>query len=465
MPDQTITIRGRRPPEEASVSADSIRYLPFDMPPGVTRLSLTLDFEEGPGPDDRGTVDLGLFDPRGYEFGGPGFRGWQGGTRRAASVTGDKATTAPWYVPGPLPAGRWHLAQWFLRSAPAGLGYTYTVTLGFDDPAPPPALPDVPAYDPGVLDPAPGWYAAGLHNHTVHSDGGLSLADMVTHQASTGHRIVACTDHNSVRGHYHFAETARQRPDMLLLFGSEITSAYGHANVLGQRPGFWYDFRMDGGDGRLPLLIDEAHEQGALVVINHPFSGCTTCAWRYPADEWRGADAIEVWNGRFKPDDRQAVDWWDAMLKAGRRLPAIGGADFHNLGDRLTPTAWLHCQNLSRPAVLEAIQRGRSFLSESPHGPKLYLTAGDGRALPGDTIRPQNGRPAPVQAHVLGGAGLTLRMVWNDGETHLPVPSDDAALPFDVPLNGASAFGYVRAELLRPDGVVAALTNPIFLER
>ncbi len=482
---QVIVIEGRREAREAAVSADSIRYLPFDVPPGVTRIHVKKEFDHGPDPNARNTVDLGLFDPRGYAFGGPGFRGWQGGMPDDLVLSGDMADS-PYYLAGPIPAGRWHLAQWFIKSTRAGLGYKYIITLSFDGAPPPARMPAVPRYQPGVLNPAPGWYAGNLHAHSRHSDGTRTLAEVVARNKAAGFHFLAATDHNTPRHHYEFAATAQQHPDHLLLFGDEFTSPFGHANIIGQRPGHWFDFRINGGDGRLPQIIAQAHRQGAIFMINHPFTGCTTCLWRYPFAEAQSADAIEVWNGTWNEDDRLAVEWWDRLLKQGRRIHALGGSDYHRGDDPLMPATWVYARNLSQPAVMEAMRRGRAFLAESPHGVKLYLSAQNGRALPGDSIRLYSGDAVAVQVRVTGGQGLTLRLVSCGGEAQRPIASADAVLNLSVPLKSrvanerktasaaaadarrtalpAPASGcYVRAELRRPDGAMAALTNPIYI--
>ncbi|MDQ4074816.1 MAG: CehA/McbA family metallohydrolase [Chloroflexota bacterium] len=461
-PDHVIVIQGRRGPEEAMVSAASIRYLPFDVPEGVTRIHVRQQLEHGADPKQRGNIDLGLFDPRGYAFGGPGFRGWQGGMPGDLVLTGDIATSAPWYIPGPIPAGRWHLGQWFITSAPAGVSYTYTITLSFDGPKPPERMPDVPTYDLGVIVGAPGWYAGNLHAHTIHSDGRRTLEELVEQNRAAGFHFLAPTDHNATRPHYHFAEVAQAHPDHLLLAGVEVTSPYGHANIIGQYPGHWFDFRIDGGDGRLPGIITEAHRQGAVVMLNHPFATCTTCAWRFPMDEWSEADAIEVWNGAWTPDDRLAVDWWDSLLKIGRRIHAYGGTDYHGGDNPLVPAIWVYANNLSQPAIMEGLRLGRTFLSEGPNGPKLYLTA-RGEVLPGGLITPGRDGTVPVAVRVVEGQGLLLRLVWATGEDKLSVKAGDVTLEYAVPVSPTRTASYVRVELLYPDGRVAALTNPIYI--
>lgn len=457
-PEQTIVIEGRLPERAAAWDLSSLQYLPFDVPEGVTSIFIRREMD----PVERQTVALLLYDPRGHGPGGPGFRGYQGAVNidDALTLTGDPATCTSWYRAGPLQAGRWHIGQWYLAPTSGGLGYRYTITFGFDGPPAPRAFVPVPAYNPGVVRVGAGWYAGSLHCHTHYSYdthiGGppRTAPELIRMHADAGYDFVAITDHNAARAHFDVAAIAARHPGMLLLFGNELTTLNGHANTLGISPGARFDFRLMPGDRLLPGLITEVQDQGGVFIVNHPFQNCPDCAWRYPAQEWARADAIEVWNREWSDTNRQAVDWWDAMLKEGRRIPAVGGSDYHRGDSPLSPATWVHAENLSRAAVLAAIRRGRAVMTDGARGSRVILAA-EGGALPGDTVR----GPLEVYARVTGGAGLTLRFVHQSGESRAPVETDDALLAFTAP-PGPNA--YARAELLRPDESMAAMTNPIF---
>lgn len=457
-PEQTIVIEGHLPPEAAAWDLSSLQYLPFDVPEGVTRIHIRREMD----PVERQKVALLLYDPRGHGPGAPGFRGYQGAVNidTDLTLTGDAETCTTWYRAGPLQPGRWHIGQWYLVPTPGGLGYRYTITLGFDGPPAPTEFAPVPAYNPGVVRAGAGWYAGSLHCHTHYSYdthiGGppRTAPEVIGMHAEAGYDFVAITDHNAARAHFDLASIVQSHPGMLLLFANELTTLNGHANTIGIVPGARFDFRLVPGDGLLPGIVSEVQTQGGVFIVNHPFQNCPDCAWRYPESEWERADAIEVWNREWSDTNRQAVDWWDGMLKAGRRIPAVGGSDYHRGDSPLSPCTWVHADNLSRAAVLSAIRHGRAFMTDGPRGPKVFLT-GPGGALPGDTAR----GALEVSARVTGGAGCTLRFVCHAGESLVPVASDDATLPFSAP---AGPNAYVRAELLRADGSMAAMTNPIF---
>lgn len=486
-PDVVLTIHGHRDPKFASVSSKAMYYLPFDVPAGVTRITIHHAYDHGPDPTVKNTVDFGLFDPRGggkkpgERPSAAGVRGWEGGSPADFVITGDPATCSPHAIPGPIPAGRWNIAQYFLTSTPAGLTYTYTITLSFDGPAPPTAAVAPAAYDPGVVKGGPGWYAGNLHCHSLHSDGGRTFEETIARCEANGFDFVASTEHNSTTAHYDFPAVGRDHPNVLLLYGDEFTSPGGHAGIIGQRPGYWFDFRIDPGDGQLPGIIADAHQQGALFVINHPFAMCTSCPWRYTPAEWVDqADGIEVWNGTWTPDDRLAIDLWDTLLRQGKHLNAYGGTDYHRGDDVLTPAALTYAASLSTPAVLDGLRKGHVVLSESPRGPHVVLTTpadADKAApsvLPGDTLKvPAGDTPVALAAHVTGAApGMRLRVVWSTGEATYPVRSEagDTVIPLSVPFPANAARSYVRAELLKGDepvrtAIMVSLTNPIYLSR
>ncbi len=123
-------------------------------------------------------MDTGIFDPRGHGVpgsaqggGAPGFRGWQGGTSDDLLLTTEFETISPQCLPGPVQPGQWHLAQWFIKSTRAGLGYRYRIELSTNGPPAPGSIPEPDIYDPGVLNHGPGWYPGNPHAHKIHSDG------------------------------------------------------------------------------------------------------------------------------------------------------------------------------------------------------------------------------------------------------------------------------------------------------
>jgi hypothetical protein len=108
---------------------------------------------------------------------------------------------------------------------------------------------------------------------------------------------------------------------------------------------------------------------------------------------------------------------------------------------------------------MDALRHGRVVVSESPTAARLYLSVKGAR--PGDTasITPDG---APVTVRVVGGRGLTARIVWPDGHLEVPATTDDFTMERAISLDLARP-AYVRAELRYPDGRMCALTNPVWV--
>jgi predicted metal-dependent phosphoesterase TrpH len=129
------------------------------------------------------------------------------------------------------------------------------------------------------------YYSGNLHCHSTHSDGGRSFEDLIRRNKEFedlirrnkefGFEYVASTEHNTPTAIFDFPKAEKIGP--LLLIGTEVTMPGGHAGLIGQRPGYWWDFRTDPGDGGLKSIVAEAKRQGAVMIINHPFATCTTC--------------------------------------------------------------------------------------------------------------------------------------------------------------------------------------------
>lgn len=160
---ETRTVRGTLP----TGSPDFV-YLPVEVPAGVAeiRVSYTYDKPSVPAGTMGNALDIGIFDERGTELGGRGFRGWSGGARTEFFIRSDDAT--PGYVPGAVRPGTWHIALGPYTVAPRGLAYEVTVTLTYGKgvPAPDPVYPPARAKGRGRA-----WYRGDCHLHSWYSDG------------------------------------------------------------------------------------------------------------------------------------------------------------------------------------------------------------------------------------------------------------------------------------------------------
>jgi hypothetical protein len=260
-----------------------------------------------------------------------------------------------------------------------------------------------------------------------------------------GLEFLGVTDHNNVRHHEEYGSGGNGAP--VVVPGVEVTTYGGHWNALGTDR--WWEFRIPEA-GAVERAMADAAAAGAFVSVNHPKPFGPP--WEYPTV--RSFHAVEVWNGPWALN-AVAVDFWDARLRAGARLAAIGGSDTHLLrardpdprhSQRLgTPTTWVAAgARLDQTTILDALRAARTFVSASPAGPQLYLESG-GKG---------------VRVSVRGGRGARMALITDVGRIAESAVSDpdEWAASYAVPRDAQ----YVRAQLANDRGELEALTSPLW---
>lgn len=430
------------------------RYVnvPFEVPPATTRLDLALAYDKAGGEN---VVDLGLLEPGPIALGTRAFRGWTGGERSEIFLTATDAT--PGYWPGPIQPGRWHVGLGLYKVGSAGVDVEVTVRLSsaaLEEEAPSPSTG--PSRAPVRSGPA--WYSGALHAHTTHSDGALSAQELAGRARAEGLDFLAITDHNN---------TAHQReridvPGLLTIVGEEVTTPGGHFNVWGLSGArAFIDFRVPPGDPAIETLVDQAVAQGAVAGINHPFSACVACSWTHRVPQ--AVSTIEI-SGREPEEMPRAVALWDTLLRAGRRIAAVGVSDWHR-GDTPLGAASVRiwARELSTPAILDGIRSGRVVVMADgvTAPPELRLRAGDREGRVGDTLDLHKGDSCLVTIAAPGSAyeGARVELFWN-GEVvaTLPLVNGEASITRYVSTNG-----YLRAHVIAPSGRPIAVTNPVWI--
>lgn len=261
-----------------------------------------------------------------------------------------------------------------------------------------------------------------------------------------------------------------------MLLGEEVTTRNGHVVALGTDPGTFVDWRYRARDNRFGRFARQIRRAGGLVVPAHPHATCIGCNWKFGFGE---ADAVEVWNGPWTPDDEVALADWDGMLVASVRegrdwIPAMGGSDAHRDPDVVgLPQTVVLADGLSRRAIQDGIRAGRCYVAESA-AVSLALTASGPRgehAGIGERLRVADDSPVTVRAEVTGAPGCTVRLVTDQGVLHtsapLPASGEGAVEWRTTPAYAAYVRAEVRHEATLPPlpGSLAAFTNPVFLGR
>ncbi|MER5599971.1 CehA/McbA family metallohydrolase [Streptomyces sp. NPDC002265] len=464
---ETRTVRGTLP----TGSPDFV-YVPLVVPSGVRelRVAYTYDKPSVPAGTAGNALDIGVFDEHGTELGGRGFRGWSGGARSEFFIRADDAT--PGYLPGPVRKGTWHIALGPYTVAPQGLNYEITVTLSYGEPGvtPEPVYPPARAKGRGRA-----WYRGDCHLHSWYSDGRRTPAEIAALARAAGLDFINSSDHNTHSAHAHWADAAGD--DLLVMLGEEVTTRNGHVLALGTEPGTFVDWRYRARDNRFGRFARRIRGAGGLVVPAHPHATCVGCGWKFGFGD---ADAVEVWNGPYTPDDEVALADWDNMLVASVReggrgwIPAMGNSDAHRDPDVVgSPQTVVLADDLTREAIQDGIRAGRSYVAES-NRLSLFFTASGPRgehAGIGGRLEVSRDAPLTVRLEVTGAPRCTVRLVTDQGVllTSDPLPvSGSGTVEWHTT---ASYAAYVRAELRHEaaagplPGALAAFTNPIFLGR
>ena len=459
LPPADLVLAGHIAPDQARQYVT----VPFVVPPGITQMHLRYDYSDriasDPDLDNGNTLDIGLFDERGTVAGGPGFRGWSGSARSAFTIGRDWST--PPYRPGPIRPGIWSVLLGPYKVAPASLGYR--IEVWFDPgltarPSPPPA----PVWRrPDIAPPAEAeWVRADLHSHTVFSDGDSWPTETMAAAWAAGLDVIGITDHNSAISAAEYAGDLTGGP--LLVPGVETTTYGGHWNswaAPGTARHRWYDFREPTSPATEAAMA-AAIRDGAFVGINHPKP--LGPPWSYP--DVTSFHAVEVWNGDWDKLNTFALAYWEALLRQGRRVVAIGGSDTHRLHTPHRPRLGIPDARFGIPtmfirtgdgpptvaAVLAALHRGDCFVSESPTGPELYVAHAPGAT---DT---------PLTVRVVGARGDTLSVIGPDGTVFAAaVSTDDWSV--EVPFGATTPW--LRAQVTDRVGRVRVLSNAVWRDR
>ncbi|WP_406657958.1 PHP domain-containing protein [Methanolobus sp. ZRKC2] len=188
-----------------------------------------------------------------------------------------------------------------------------------------------------------------LHVHSFFSkDSNASHDDILKYASRNGLDGFAICDHDSIEGGIKCAKRAQEiGSKQIVIPGVEVSSSKGHILVLGVKE------RIE--PGLSPEeTIKRAREQGAVVIIPHPFK-ITSHGIGYL--NGLDIDAVEVLNSRCMtqgPNERARKE----AEKLG--LAQVGGSDAHEAEMVGRTYAEIDVSERSVEAVLDAIRAGRT---------------------------------------------------------------------------------------------------------
>ncbi|WP_318389775.1 CehA/McbA family metallohydrolase [Enterobacter sp.] len=312
-----------------------------DFTPGAGIEKIAVEYQVS----GESVVDLGL------EINGQ-VKGWSGGARRQFIISENFATEG--YTRTAIVEGTWSvlLGLYKIRAA---CEVTVTVTL-------------FKKHDR--------WLKGDTHLHSVHSDGKLTIAELISRAQAQRLDFLCFTDHNTTSQN---REIAGINSPLCLIPGMELTSERGHANFTGTaQPVASFLPHFTAAD--IAARMNEARQNGARIGINHPF--CRHCPWQNPLSDY---DWLEIWNGPWdaSTNNEQAFAWWYQQLCAGKRISVVAGSDFHKEKGLICAYTWTRAQSTGREDILNALAQGRSYLKSD--GPTDLHQFCIGEAGPGET--------------------------------------------------------------------------------
>lgn len=374
-------------------------------------------------------VDLGLIDPFGKQVGA------SGSDKEEVFVSEVQAT--PGYRRVPLVPGRWEVLLGAYKVQPEGVKVSIEVR--------------IVAKSRRLL-------KGDLHAHTLASDGVHTVAELAVKAQRHGLDFLAITDHNQ----FSVLDALPQIPGLTLIPGVEWTHYRGHANFLGvDRP---YDEPFAANtDEEIHARFMSAHERGALISVNHPFE--EGCGFQLDFTQLP-FDCLEVWNGPMRESNLRAVGLWQSLLARGKKIPVYGGSDYHRdtpfifLGG---PTTCMYADSAGLSDILAALRRGHAFITFSPGGPTLEMSAGE--AIMGDSVRWEEQKRLWLNVDGLA-KGDVVRLVTGTGAENLLEAPAPGKFETEVDMPGP---GFARVEVLRAflpgiPRLPALIGNPIYFD-
>ena len=444
--------------------------VPFTVPSGVHRVTINFSYT---GRDQKTALDLGLEDPA-------ELRCWSGGNKSTLTVGFSDAT--PSCLPGPIPAGEWHILIGVPNIHPdVTAHYTAKVFLSHSG-----LVADEPVLLRAPLRSGPAWYRGDLHMHTGHSDGRCASQTgqmvpcpvfmTVEAAAKRGLDFIAITDHNASSQYDTMRELQPYFDKVLLIPGREITTFQGHLNIFGTTD--YLDFRV--GSKSVPdmnTLLENAERLGALASINHPNAPtgevCMGCGWTPNTPiRMQLVTSVEVVNGGTENPAQVGISFWQEQLNSGHRLIAVGGSDNHQptLPPDATnavghPTTVVYATELSTPAILAGIRSGRVFVDVTGSRDRLLdmsAHAGSSSAVMGSFLSTRAGEEIEIEAKINGCDGDSAFLI-EEGAPAAPrqaIDTNEATLHWKT---NAASRGWFRIEVRDTTDHLLLVGNPIYL--
>ena len=294
------------------------------------------------------------------------------------------------------------------------------------------------------------WLRCALHAHSTRSDGELSAKNLARHYERAGYDVLAVTDH------WRISDAPNER--LLVIPGVELNCI-----LPGARDGHVLGLGVTASEEELRALAREHADlattadwiaaRGGVAYLAHPYwTGVTPGTLELPVN----VAGIEVFNAGCELEIGRGLSTvhWDELLESGRLCPAIATDDTHHPGfDSDFAWTWVRVPELSREAVLGALENGTFYSST---GPRLLDVRRDGDVV---EVRCSPCRSVTlVSGRTTGAAVNTGRLGYRHKARELEC--DSAGLVVHAQLDVPPAARHVRVEVSDASGR-RAWANPL----
>jgi len=389
-------------------------HLPFQVKKGIEKMEIKYYYEGDeasslPTGEDKNVIDLALLDPSGSDVGTRGNSVYEVVISPSYSTEGYKIRK--------IDEGTWTIILGAYMIKKAGVEVTFEITL----------IPQ--QYR---------WLKGDTHLHTNNSDGKLTYPELAKKARKKGMDYIIITDHNNNTQGFSMPKVN----GLTVIRGLELTSYFGHINMFGCEKPYDNTYAFNNFDEFIDIN-KQAKNSGAIQSLCHPL--CSLCPWKLGFSGFH-FDLVEIWNGPMRKDNLKAVEFWDGLLKEGKKIPMVGGSDYHRdyvvtdlLGE---PTTRVYAKSLASDDILTSIKEGRSVVTKGVNTTMLDLSVGNAKI--GDSISFKEGQVVKVNVTDMK-RGHILYLVGKSGRFFEFKAKKRGNHEFSVPL---CESGYVRAEIM-----------------
>ncbi len=303
-------------------------------------------------------------------------------------------------------------------------------------------------------------YLGDLHSHTGYSDGAGTPAQAFAAAKAAGIDFFAITEHGFMltpvewQDLHHQAELATVPGQFVGLPAFEYTHKDGHLNVF-NTPTY-----VSRDNPRYDTLTEFygwlAGQPDAVGQFNHPFPNFNFnnfLPYNTAADK------------KISLRETTTVDQYFLGLNQGWQISTVKNSDTHSANWGCCPNMGVLAPELSQPAIIGALQAGRTFVL-SPHDPNLAVSIQANGHWMGSTITGTNSLNIVVNTYDPDPTGGNLNVLLYDKATPIASTSLQSRLIYTFTTTIPATPGHYYFAAVYYDGWAPqpAFSSPVFVE-